>query len=70
MKFTIEINCENAAFGETLGDNAAEVNRILTEAVARNLAGKAAYDALPRVPSEWPLFDANGNRVGFLRAQG
>lgn len=54
MKFTVEIECDNAAFED---DSGAEVARIL-----RNLA--AELENNPGVLGRFPLRDTNGNRVG------
>lgn len=58
MKFSLEIDCNNAAFE---GDPTAEIARLL----------RAVADAVPsigiggrRLRNELPLFDADGNRVG------
>ncbi len=51
---TITINTDNAAFGEYPGE---EVARILR---------KAAQRVEDNGPSDFPLMDYNGNRVGGL----
>lgn len=52
MKFTLEMNVDNAAFAE---DRAGEVGRCLQQ-VARNVARGTA-------PSQ-AIYDSNGNRIG------
>jgi len=53
MNFTLELNCNNAAFDEDLN---AEVARILREVADRIEADETLY--------KFPLRDINGNRVG------
>ena len=53
MKFTIEIQCDNAVFEDNMRG---EVARILKEAIL-----KLEYD----FKEVFPLHDNNGNRVGF-----
>ena len=53
MKFTLNIDCNNAAFE---GDTDAEVARILKE-VAEKIEGGA---------SSGTISDINGNRVGYF----
>jgi hypothetical protein len=55
MKFHLTIECDNPAFED---DPYAEIGRILA-VVAENLADGLTADQQP-----YPLFDANGNRVG------
>lgn len=54
MKFNLEIQCDNASFGEDAEERGIEVASILRDA-ADHLEGGA---------QELPLFDINGNRVG------
>ena len=54
MKFTLEITCDNAAFGD---DRNAELARILTQLAERIDAG-VLVDSLV-------LRDINGNKVGI-----
>lgn len=54
MKFTLEIDCDNAAFQENDGDQYVEVARILREAADRIENGRDSI----------ALIDLNGNRVG------
>ncbi len=64
MKFTLEINCDNAAFGNTPIEVREETARILTLAAARlqqhenpvAVCGQACV-----------LRDSNGNRVGTAK---
>lgn len=56
MKFTLEINCDNAAFAD---DREGEIARILTDLAAEIDAGM-----LPLL-SHHPVRDGNGNKVGF-----
>lgn len=64
MKFTLEINCENAAFyaeNTTMQDSVSlEVQRILSSAARR-----IRIDGLNT--SNTALFDGNGNRVGSFQ---
>ncbi len=64
MKFTIEIDCENAAFGNTPIDIRDEVARILTFASARL---KIHENPIAVAGEAYPLRDSNGNRVGFAK---
>lgn len=59
MKFTIEIDCSNAAFGEDSDQRGEEVARIL-----RALASQVADGYLMVY-----LRDANGNTVGAAQFQ-
>lgn len=54
MKFTVEIDCSNAAFGEDEFDRNFEVAHLL-----RNLAIKVE-DLM-----DLTIHDSNGNKVGF-----
>ena len=65
MKFTIEFNCDNDAFGETTEELTQEVARIVTQTAER-----VSYLGNPRdrmAGIEYCLRDVNGNRVGFAR---
>lgn len=55
MKFTLEIECDNAAFDD---DATVEIARILRK-LAKEMTGGAEY-----FESHWTLRDVNGNRVG------
>lgn len=59
MKFKLEINCDNAAFGETPDDVTAEIIRIVTPKICELACGTA--------DCALPLRDSNGNRVGFAK---
>lgn len=52
MKFKLEIECDNAAFGDEPAFEVARILRELAEQMERN--GSMAH----------PLWDYNGNRVG------
>lgn len=54
MKYRIEINCDNEAFGTTHAETVVEVARILS-----SLARK-----LPEPYEPINLYDINGNKVG------
>ena len=54
MKVALEFSADNAAF-----DNPHEAARILRLAAER-------IDGYGNIPSEYPLFDLNGNRVGKI----
>lgn len=56
MKFTLEVDCDNAAFDD--GNHGAEVARILRQ-VAEHVEHTASG-----VRFDVPLFDINGNQVG------
>lgn len=58
MRFEVQIACDNAAFDEP----GVEVTRIL-----RSLASQVQCTDLLRKQEAWerPLFDYNGNRVGY-----
>jgi hypothetical protein len=58
MKFKLEIECGNDAFGDTFEDTRDEVARILSE-----LSGRIARNEL--CGGQFKVFDHNGNRVGF-----
>lgn len=55
MRFILEIQCDNAAFGPEKGGPEEEVTRILNKVAAR------LYDGDGRA------YDVNGNRVGSWR---
>lgn len=57
MKFTLEINSDNAAFAD---DPAGEIARIL----------RAVAQTVERGREEGPAVDVNGNRVGVWRIEG
>jgi len=57
MKLTIEIDCDNAAFGENFRDTCDEAKWI----ISRFLEGQRHGAAMKGVT---PLSDRNGNRVG------
>ncbi len=61
MKFKIEIECNNAAFGDLPGFEVARLLRGVADEVDER-------DILPGETG--PLRDYNGNRVGFYRAAG
>lgn len=54
MKFKLEINCDNAAFGKTDEDRGVEVARLLSRASEQVSCGCIM----------WQIHDANGNNVG------
>lgn len=56
MKFTLEIDCDNAAFDPSPGE---EINRILSRLAECGEPFAAGDQA--------PLFDTNGNRVGHWK---
>lgn len=58
---TITINCENDAFGTTVGDTAEEIARILNK-----LATQIVVRSYEFVNDEQDihLYDINGNKVG------
>lgn len=60
MKFKLEIDTGNAAFGATIDERLSEVVRILREAADKLDDG---YNAAP-------LRDANGNTVGEFKFTG
>ena len=63
MDITIKINCDNAAFEDSLS---AEVSRILCE-----LASDVAMVDLNEPFDRWrPIRDCNGNKVGDFTARG
>ncbi len=57
MKFSLEIECDNAAFED---EPATEIGRILREAAKRVEDGNI----------DFPLRDINGNTVGHAKTQG
>ena len=60
MKFTLEISCDNAAFGETPDEITEEVRRILEWTAPR----------LYRAQGSLELRDSNGNKVGAAKFEG
>jgi hypothetical protein len=58
MDVTININCDNAAFGEDATERGIEVGRIL-RLLARELTGDDLGDDVT-------LVDSNGNTVGSM----
>lgn len=60
--FTLEIDMENAAFGD---DPAAEVIRILRDCATRIERGDDGSDHCTLNGTVMVLCDINGNRVGF-----
>lgn len=58
MKFTIEINCDNAAFEEHLNG---EIVRILRSVVRRLELDGLSFE---KETSDMTLWDVNGNKVG------
>jgi hypothetical protein len=65
MKFKLEIECGNAAFGEYWEDTAAEIARILIDAATEI---DAKLEGEPHGYKQ-PLRDANGNKVGFYEIE-
>lgn len=63
MKFTLEIDCDNAAFGE--GDGIQRIDEI--EKILRRLGGHLYRNADVLGDLDSPLYDSNGNRVGFAK---
>jgi hypothetical protein len=59
MKFTIQIDCDNAAFEDDIGT---ELSRIL-RGVAANVESSDIR------PSKVPVRDANGNTCGWYQAK-
>lgn len=59
MKFVIEINCGNAAFGDGDEDSRGEEVARIVSHIALQVAD--GYVDIPQ------LFDTNGNNVGFAR---
>ena len=59
MKVTIEIQCDNAAFGEDEYGQSVEVARIL-DALVDDLTQVSAVPAMKK------LYDINGNKVGQM----
>lgn len=65
MKITIEIECDNAAFGESPEGAAIEARRIVRDALTLGLADAIRHVRASSLPEEYPLpRDINGNRVG------
>lgn len=62
-KFTIEIECDNAAFGECESDCAMELANILTDLVKNHIG----VEALLRPNNAQWIRDSNGNRVGTFK---
>jgi hypothetical protein len=60
MKFTLAIDCDNAAFGETLDGHLEETARLL-RGLARRLEAGEDYGTLR---------DVNGNTVGRFELEG
>jgi hypothetical protein len=58
MEFTLNIECDNAAFGDDSAERGFEIARILRELAERIEASGAGS------LSGWTLRDVNGNRVG------
>lgn len=54
----IDIDCENAAFGDTFEERAMEIARILDD--CREIVERLHYTG------EVKLFDSNGNKVGSI----
>lgn len=61
MKFKLEIECDNAAFGDGMAATNAEVSRIL-----KSLAHSLIIDGY----GNGPLRDWNGNTVGSYKFEG
>lgn len=59
MQFYLQIDCDNAAFEET---PASEIARILRD------AAKRVEDDADGLDERAPLYDANGNKVGWFIA--
>lgn len=55
-KFTVAIECANAAFDENTAGETARILRQLADRIEREHAG--------RFPDDYPLSDLNGNRIG------
>lgn len=65
MKFTVSIDCSNAAFGETTSELSLEIGWILSELLKRlQYLGNDRAD-VPGI--SYALRDTNGNRVGEAR---
>lgn len=60
MKFLAEIDCDNAAFGESNYELLSEVERILQVGIARIPLPMATGEPVK-------LYDINGNTVGLLK---
>ena len=60
--FQLHVDTDNAAFGETLSDVAAELARIL-----RRLASEIDADGLPGTDDVERIRDRNGNTVGHYQ---
>ena len=56
MRFTLTIDCDNAAFGEMLHERAAEIRRILNDVSERLASDEYTISG--------KLRDVNGNTVG------
>lgn len=59
MKILIEINCDNEAFTNA---QCREISHILQDLAQFVECSDLPYDADPK-----PLYDSNGNKVGFLK---
>jgi hypothetical protein len=59
-KFILEIDCDNAAFGESEADVASELGRILYQLALRFTDGSDG----PEIRHNGRPMDANGNSVG------
>ena len=59
MKFTLEISCHNAAFGESEEDAITETRRILSEITERELWAASITERVS-------IRDLNGNKVGSI----
>lgn len=62
MKFVLEINCDNAAFGETVVEAENEVGRMLMQ-IAEKVRNGEMTNNIGRTQYR-TLFDCNGNNVG------
>ena len=60
MKFIVEFNCDNAAFEN---DSHYQVHELLWE-IGRKLINSKS--TLSPDDGECPVYDANGNRIGFF----
>jgi hypothetical protein len=63
MKFTLEIDCSNAAFGENVGEAFDEMRRIVLDYIQRTDDGRTCL----AIGQQVVLRDSNGNRVGFAK---
>lgn len=62
MRIIIEIQCDNAAFGETQTECGEELQRILNQ-LGERMASDGCHDISKRI------IDANGNHVGDFRIE-